>query len=64
MKRIATVGIIAVSQLALVGLAVAPQLSARLTGDTYLVRVAPVDPIEPPTAVPTSSRVVVDDDAT
>ena len=47
MKRIATVGIIAVSQLALVGLAVAPQLSARLTGDTYLVRVAPVDPIDP-----------------
>ena len=26
--------------------------------------IAPVDPIEPPTAVPTSSRVVVDDDAT
>ena len=47
MKRIATVGIIAVSQLALVGLAVAPQLSARLTADTYLVRVAPVDPIDP-----------------
>src|SRR5690606_38218229 len=26
---------------------VAPQLSARLTGETYTVRVAPVDPIDP-----------------
>jgi uncharacterized membrane-anchored protein len=47
MKRTLTTGIIAVSQLALVGLAVAPQLSARLTGETYLLRVAPVDPIDP-----------------
>lgn len=47
MKRILTTGVIAVSQLALVGLAVAPQLSARLTGETYLVRVAPLDPIDP-----------------
>lgn len=47
MKRIVTTGVLALAQLALVGLGVAPQLSARLTGDTYLVRVAPVDPIDP-----------------
>ncbi|GAA5135291.1 hypothetical protein GCM10023339_73090 [Alloalcanivorax gelatiniphagus] len=47
MKRTVTTGVIAVSQLALVALAVAPQLSARMTGETYLVRVAPVDPIDP-----------------
>ncbi|MCY4725008.1 GDYXXLXY domain-containing protein [Nocardioides sp. STR2] len=47
MNRTLTTAVIAVSQLALVGLAVAPQLSARLTGDTYLVRVAPVDPVDP-----------------
>jgi uncharacterized membrane-anchored protein len=47
MKRILTTTVIAVSQLALVGLAVAPQLSARVRGETYLVRVAPVDPIDP-----------------
>jgi uncharacterized membrane-anchored protein len=47
MKRTATVALIAVSQLVLVGVAVAPQLSARVLGDTYLVRVAPVDPIDP-----------------
>ena len=47
MKRALTIAVIAVSQLALVGLAVAPQLSARVAGDPYLVRVAPVDPIDP-----------------
>ena len=47
MNRTLTTGVIAVSQLVLVGLGVAPQLSARLAGDTYLVRVAPVDPIDP-----------------
>ncbi len=47
MRPILTTMVVAVSQLALVGLAVAPQLSARVTGDTYLVRVAPVDPIDP-----------------
>ena len=46
--RTATVAaVVATGQLALVGLSVAPQLSARLTGETYLVRVAPVDPIDP-----------------
>lgn len=47
MNRTVTTGVIAVSQLVLVGLGVAPQLSARLAGDSYLVRVAPVDPIDP-----------------
>lgn len=47
MKRLTTVATIAVAQLALVGVAVAPQLSARLTGETHLVRVAPLDPIDP-----------------
>ncbi len=47
MKRPLITAVVAVGQLALVALAVAPQLSARLAGDTYLVRVAPVDPIDP-----------------
>ena len=47
MKRVLTVSVIAVAQLVLVGVGVAPQLSARLTGDTYLMRVAPLDPIDP-----------------
>ncbi len=47
MKRTAATALIAAGQLALVGVAVAPQLSARVLGDTYLVRVAPVDPIDP-----------------
>jgi uncharacterized membrane-anchored protein len=34
-------------QLALVPIAVAGPLSARLTGDEYLLEVAPVDPIDP-----------------
>jgi len=38
---------VAVTQLALVGVAVAPQLSARLTGEEYRFRVQPVDPIDP-----------------
>jgi uncharacterized membrane-anchored protein len=47
MKRILVTGVIAVSQLVLAGVAVGPQLSARLTGDTYLLEVAPLDPIDP-----------------
>jgi uncharacterized membrane-anchored protein len=43
----AEVTVVARVQLALVGVAVAPRLSARLTGDEYLLRVAPVDPIDP-----------------
>jgi uncharacterized membrane-anchored protein len=38
---------VAATQLALVGVAVAPQLSARLTGEEYRLRVQPVDPIDP-----------------
>jgi len=41
------IALVAALQLALVPLAVLPQLSARVTGETYLVRVAPVDPIDP-----------------
>jgi uncharacterized membrane-anchored protein len=40
-------GLVAVVQLALVGVAVAPQLSARIVGDEYRFRVEPVDPIDP-----------------
>ena len=47
MKRVLVTGVIAVSQLVLAGVAVGPQLSARLTGDTYLLEVAPLDPIDP-----------------
>ncbi len=49
MNRTATarVALVAVSQLVLVGVAVAPQLSARLRGDTYLMEVAPIDPVDP-----------------
>ncbi|GAB3024500.1 hypothetical protein GCM10011376_10020 [Nocardioides flavus (ex Wang et al. 2016)] len=47
MNRTVTTGLVAVSQLVLVGLGVAPQLSARVAGDSYLVRVAPLDPIDP-----------------
>ena len=41
------VTVVALVQLVLVGIAVAPRLSARLTGEEYLLRVAPVDPIDP-----------------
>jgi len=38
---------IAVAQLLLVGVGVAPQLSAHVRGETYLFEVAPLDPIDP-----------------
>ena len=47
MNRIVVTAAVAATQLLLVGVAVAPQLSARVTGDTYLMRVAPLDPIDP-----------------
>lgn len=47
MKRTLVTALVALAQLALVGVGVAPQLSARLRGDTYVVRVAPLDPIDP-----------------
>lgn len=46
-RTVAGVAVVALAQLALVGLAVAPQLSARLTGEEYQLRVAPLDPIDP-----------------
>ena len=47
MKRTAVTALIAVSQLALVGVAVAPQLSARVARRHLPRRVAPLDPIDP-----------------
>ncbi|EON25262.1 hypothetical protein CF8_0613 [Nocardioides sp. CF8] len=47
MNRLVTLAAVVVAQAALVGVAVAPQLSARATGDTYQLRVAPLDPIDP-----------------
>lgn len=47
MNRAAVVGGLAVAQLVLVGVGVAPQLSARATGEAYLLRVQPLDPIDP-----------------
>ncbi len=41
------VAVLLVAQLALVALGVAPQLSARTTGEEYLFRVQPYDPIDP-----------------
>lgn len=47
MNKVQTLALVALVQAVLVGLAVAPQLSARLTGETYQLRVAPLDPIDP-----------------
>ena len=47
MNRRALVGAVTAVQLLLVGVAVQAPLSARLTGDEYLLEVAPVDPIDP-----------------
>ena len=41
------VAVVAVLQLVIVGLAVAPRLSAYARGEEYRLRVAPVDPIDP-----------------
>ncbi len=46
-KNLALVAVLAVVQLAIVGVAVAPRLSAHLRGEEYRLRVAPVDPIDP-----------------
>lgn len=46
-KRVLLLVALALGQLALVGVAVAPQLSARTTGEAYTFRVAPLDPIDP-----------------
>jgi uncharacterized membrane-anchored protein len=42
-----TVAVVVVLQLMIVGVAVAPRLSAYARGEEYLLRVAPVDPIDP-----------------
>jgi uncharacterized membrane-anchored protein len=47
MNRVVTVGIVVAVQAALVVVGVAPQVSARLTGETHTFRVEPVDPIDP-----------------
>ena len=47
MTRTVRVVAACVLQLLLVGIAVAPSLSARVTGEQYLLEVAPVDPIDP-----------------
>ena len=46
-SRTARVAAATLVQLALVPVAVAGQLSARLTGEEYFLEVAPVDPIDP-----------------
>ena len=47
MNRVLTIGAVVAVQAVLVGVGVAPQLSARLTGDTHIFRVEAVDPIDP-----------------
>lgn len=47
MKRALLVAVVATAQFALVGVGVAPQLSTRLNGETVLLEVAPVDPMDP-----------------
>ena len=42
-----TVAVVAVLELVIVGVAVAPRISAYARGEEYLLRVAPVDPIDP-----------------
>ena len=46
-SRAVRVGAVCLVQLALVGAAVAGPLSARLTGQEFLLEVGPVDPIDP-----------------
>lgn len=47
-KRTPTrIALVAVVQLVLVGVAVAPRLSAYATGEEYLLRVAGLDPVDP-----------------
>jgi uncharacterized membrane-anchored protein len=46
-SRAVRVVVVVVAQLVLVGLAVWPQLSARVTGSEVVLRVEPVDPIDP-----------------
>ena len=47
LKQAVRVLVIALVSVAFVGAAVAPRLSARLTGEEYRLRVVPFDPIDP-----------------
>jgi len=46
-RRTVTLLLVCLVQLGLVGAATAAQLSARMTGEEYLLRVEPVDPLDP-----------------
>lgn len=46
-RKFVTLAAVVLVQAGLVGAAVAPQLTARLTGETYEFRVEPLDPIDP-----------------
>ncbi|MEX2289434.1 MAG: GDYXXLXY domain-containing protein [Mycobacteriales bacterium] len=46
-SRSVRVAVACLLQLVLVGVAVAPSLSARVTGEEYRLAVAPVDPVDP-----------------
>jgi uncharacterized membrane-anchored protein len=46
-RRFVLVAVVALLQAVLVAVAVGPRLSAHLRGEEYLLRVAPVDPIDP-----------------
>ncbi len=46
-SRAVRVGAVVLAQLALVGVVVWPQLSARVSGDEVVLRVQPVDPVDP-----------------
>jgi len=46
-SRAVRVGAVVVAQLALVGVAVWPSLSARVTGEQVTLRVQPLDPVDP-----------------
>lgn len=46
-RRLLVLLVVTCLQIVLVGIAVAPRLSARVAGEEYLLRVAPLDPIDP-----------------
>ena len=46
-SRLGLIAVLAALQLAIVGVAVAPRLSAHLRGDEFRLQVAPFDPIDP-----------------
>ena len=46
-NRLGLLAVLAAVQLSIVGVAVAPRLSAHLRGDEFRLQVAPIDPIDP-----------------